>query len=129
MRMIAKFTKEEPVRYISHLDIQRLFGRAFRRTDIPITYSKGFNPHPVLSFAMALPLGQTSSGEYMDIGLDAAVSTEEFIEKCNASLPQGIRILEARMVGDKFPSLMSKVLLADYTIKVPLPEGEIERAV
>ncbi|MBR4019618.1 MAG: TIGR03936 family radical SAM-associated protein [Clostridia bacterium] len=54
MRIIARFNKEDSVRFVSHLDVQRLFQRAFRRADLPVAYSNGFNPHQQLSFATAL---------------------------------------------------------------------------
>ena len=54
MRIIASFYKHEQVMFVSHLDMQRLFQRAFRRADLPLAYSNGFNPHPLLSFATAL---------------------------------------------------------------------------
>ena len=54
MRIIAKLAKGDEVRFVSHLDIQRLLQRAFRRAGIPLAYSQGFNPHPQLSFATAL---------------------------------------------------------------------------
>ena len=54
MRIIVSFYKHEQVMFVSHLDMQRLFQRAFRRADLPLAYSNGFNPHPLLSFATAL---------------------------------------------------------------------------
>ena len=69
MRIIARFEKGEAVRFVSHLDIQRTFQRAFRRANIPLAYSQGFNPHPQLSFATALSLGYTSEAEWFDVKL------------------------------------------------------------
>ena len=54
MRIIARFEKNDSVRFVSHLDVQRLFHRAMRRAGLPIAYSNGFNPHPLMSFATAL---------------------------------------------------------------------------
>lgn len=65
MRIIASFYKHEQVMFVSHLDMQRLFQRAFRRADLPLAYSNGFNPHPLLSFATALSVGYTSDCEYL----------------------------------------------------------------
>ena len=70
MRIIASFYKHDEVRFVSHLDMQRLFQRAFRRAGLPLSYSKGFNPHPLLSFATALSVGYTSECEYFDVFLD-----------------------------------------------------------
>ena len=54
MRIIAKFSKGKEVRFTSHLDVQRLFQRAFRRAQIPVAYSEGFTPPSILSVATAL---------------------------------------------------------------------------
>ena len=56
MRLLMRFLKGPEVRYISHLDMQRLFQRALRRAGLPVGYSQGFHPHMLLSFASAMPL-------------------------------------------------------------------------
>lgn len=97
MQMIirAKFTKLEELKYISHLDLMRLFQRTFRRANIPVKYSEGFNPHPQFSLATALALGVSSNGEYMDVELDTQICPEEFSKRMNEVLPNGIKILKA----------------------------------
>ena len=93
MRIIASFYKHEQVMFVSHLDMQRLFQRAFRRADLPLAYSNGFNPHPLLSFATALSVGYTSDCEYFDVMLTEYVSPAEFERRVNAVLPQGVHIV------------------------------------
>ncbi len=39
MKLRVQFTKEEPVRYISHLDLARVFERALRRAKLPLAMS------------------------------------------------------------------------------------------
>ncbi len=115
--MIVKFRKAGNTCYISHLDLQRLFGRAFRRSGIKISYSRGFNPHPVLSFASALSLGYASDAEYLDIALEEPVNQDEFLQTLNACLPQGIEAVQCRLV-DAYPSLMSQIAMADYSVDI-----------
>lgn len=105
MRIIASFTKLDPVKFVSHLDMQRLFQRAFRRAGLPLAYSQGFNPHPLLSFATALSVGYTSDGEYFDVILSEPVPCEEFISRVNAVLPEGVRIIDAIDAGEFKASL------------------------
>lgn len=121
MTIRAKFTKTSDLIYISHLDLMRLFQRALRRAGIPVKYSEGFNPHPKLSFATALTLGVSSDGEYMDIELDSHVAPQEFIEKINNVLPEGIRILKAEYIKDK-GSIMSLIRWSSYVIEMSLIE-------
>ena len=66
-RIRISFSRGEKVKYISHLDLMRLWERALRRASIPIAYSQGFSPHPKISIAAPLPIGVTSDGEFMDI--------------------------------------------------------------
>lgn len=119
VRLIVRFSKEERVKYISHLDLMRTLQRALRRAEIPVAFSQGFNPHPRLSFASALAVGMTSEGEYMDILLEQDLVPDEFCNRMNKVLPLGIRMLEAIKVSNKIPSLMSIVERADYLIKFP----------
>ncbi|MGL5085822.1 MAG: TIGR03936 family radical SAM-associated protein, partial [Clostridium sp.] len=69
MRYVIKYTKGAGIKFISHLDLMRTIQRIIRRTDIPMKYSKGFNPHMALSIAQPLSVGVYSDGEYMDIVL------------------------------------------------------------
>ena len=116
MTMRFKFKRDEKLRFISHLDQQCLFQRAFRRAEIPMAYSAGYNPHPKLAFSGAMALGMTSEEEYADIGLTEEVTPDDFVEKMNYSLPDGISILEAWEVDNKVPSLMSSVEKSVYQI-------------
>ena len=68
------------LKYISHLDLMRLFERTFNRIDAPIEYSQGFNPKPKISIASPLSLGIESEEEWMDIELLEKVDQEEFIK-------------------------------------------------
>lgn len=92
-RFLIKFTKEGEIRYISHLDLLRVFQRAFRRTDVKLRYSQGFNPHPKISFAMPLSLGFESRGEYVEIETDSAHGPEEIVRELSGSMPRGVRVL------------------------------------
>lgn len=128
--MMAKFTKGEGVRFSSHLDTQRLFQRAMRRAKVPCRFSQGFSPHPVMSFASALPVGAISEGEYVDIALEEEMGTEAFIDAMNAALPAAVRITFARQIEDSFPSLTSLVYAARYRAELSEAKdaaGAVER--
>ena len=100
--------------FVSHLDMQRLFQRAFRRADLPLAYSNGFNPHPLLSFATALSVGYTSDCEYFDVMLSEYVSPAEFKRRVNAVLPQGVHIVDAVDAGEFKASLTPLMRSAEY---------------
>ena len=127
MRIIARFKKAEQVRFISHLDLQRTFQRAFIRAGLPISYSAGFNPHQLLSFATALAVGHMSQAEWFDVRLDEDVSANEFISRVSAVLPDGLEIIEAVEADVTHPSLTAIVCAASYAVKIRIEE-QIDRA-
>lgn len=71
---ILKYSRDERVKYISHLDFVRLFHRTVRRTGMNFMFSNGFNPHPIMMVAQPLSVGVTSDCEYMKVGFDGDYS-------------------------------------------------------
>lgn len=87
------FSKTGRAIYISHLDINRMMTRAVKRAKLPMWYTEGFNPHPYLTFALPLSLGQSSDCEYMDIRIEGDMTNDEIKDRLNAVLPEGVKIL------------------------------------
>ncbi|MBM3252924.1 MAG: DUF2344 domain-containing protein [Candidatus Omnitrophica bacterium] len=87
-----EFTKYSWMRFISHLDLLRLFQRALRRTAIALKFSGGFSPHPLIYFERALKLGVESEGEFVSIVVSEDIPLDEFKKRLNAELPEGIKI-------------------------------------
>ena len=65
----VRFTKHGAIRYIGHLDVMRYFQKTIRRAKINVSYSGGFSPHQIMTFAAPLGVGLESDGDYMDLGL------------------------------------------------------------
>jgi radical SAM-linked protein len=126
MNIRLRFTKGNEVKYISHLDLMRVFQRAIRRTGIPISYSSGFNPHQEISFGAPLSLGVTSNAEYVDFKLTDAMDVEEIQNRLNSSLPEGIRVLAGMELGESPASAMSVVTHARYKIRVNIEDISAE---
>lgn len=120
----VKFERGEEIRYISHLDMQRMVQRILRRGQIPMKYSEGFNPHPKLSFAMALAVGMTSQCEYFDVELETRVEPEVFLQGVNAYSPKGFKVTKAFITDEKLPSLTSLVEESEYRITIPARSEE-----
>ena len=114
MRMIAVYHKGPALKNISHLDVQRTLQRAFRRAGLPLAYSNGFNPHPLLSFATALATGTSSDCEWFDVELAESITPEEFISRVNAVLPEGFALSDALVAPEQFGTLSSKTAAAEY---------------
>ena len=118
MRMIVTFEKGEGIRFIGHLDLMRTMQRALRRSGLPLSFSKGFNPHIRLSFAVPLSVGVVGLRELMDVPLSGEISPEDFSAGLKGVLPPPIQVKDCSLVPDDFPSLMSLVAGADYTIRM-----------
>ena len=88
--MRFKYKKTDELKYIAHLDTLRVFTRAIRRAKLPVAYSQGFNPHPLIAFMMPLSLGFTSNCEYVDIGFESI--PEQLANTLDKALPDGFII-------------------------------------
>lgn len=109
MRMIVVFQKSLALRHIGHLDLMRAMQRALRRSNLPICYSKGFNPHINLSFASPLSVGVVGMHEIMDVPVNEPCEAEVFQKALAAALPPALPVISVRAVEDNFPTLMALV--------------------
>jgi len=126
-----RFSRGQEVKFISHLDLMRLWQRALNRAGIPLAYSEGFNPHPRLSLAAPLAVGVTSEAELMDIILAKPVSPHFFTAAVSQQLPPGIEILQVYPIAPTLPSLQSQVRYAEYKVELETEKGrqDIESAI
>jgi radical SAM-linked protein len=115
-RLRIAFAKGEEIKYISHLDLMRLWERALRRARVPLAYSHGFNPRPKIAVAAPLPVGFTSRGEVMDIVLERRISPYNAAKSLALHLPPGLELLSVEEVYPKLPSLQSQVRAAEYRV-------------
>lgn len=114
-----RFMKTGRAKYISHLDLIRCLQRAVCRAKLLAAYSEGFHPHMQTSFATTLPLGFIGTGELMDLELSEPLPCETVMERLNAVLPEGIRILEA----GKGQLAFKKLAYARYTVRIPCEDA------
>lgn len=126
MRMLVRFGKNARLRFISHLDLQRFLHMALNRTGLPIKYSEGFNPHPLMAFGSALALGWTSEYELLDVRLSAPMGRKKCEEAMRFALPEELPVLEIKLLEDRAPSVMAQVYASDYHISL---SGEAAEAV
>jgi len=120
MRMVLKYSRDGAAKYISHLDMQRAFGRALRRSHIPVEYSNGYNPHIIMSFASPLSVGYATEADYVEVSVadsyDAALAKDDL----NGVLPADIRIKKAFKLTAINKKLMSLNHSASYIIAFTL---------
>lgn len=122
-RVRVQVEKGPPARFVSHLDFQRLLGRALRRGRLPVAMSEGFNPHPRIAFGSALAVGATSDAEYVDFDLSAKMEPEEFARALNTQLPKGFRVVRAGVVPLAGPGLMAVLDTAAYRLGLDFSPG------
>ena len=129
VRILVQFEKTGPARYISHLDLLRCVQRTLKLMDAPMAYTAGFNPHPKLSFAQALPMYMESIGEYFVLELTKPVDFSSFVEDFNRRGYAGIKAVAAREMPREEGNPMAMVRAARYLYPIAGDSGKIRQAV
>lgn len=126
MRIRITFAKTDAMRYTSHLDLHKAWERTFRRARLPLAYSQGFNPHPRLNLASALPLGFTGDCEVIDAWLEENLPLDAVQTALEGSAPPGIRISRIAEVDPRTPALQTELEASEFLITFlePIPDLE-----
>ena len=125
-RLHIRFAAEGPLKYVSHLDLMRVWERVCKRAGLPLATSHGFSPRPKIALAAPLAVGATSEAEWLDVTLTERVDLAETIHGLTAELTPGLRILELRETQLKQPSLQSLLRAVSYDVVVPDPRSPDE---
>ncbi len=121
-----KLTKENEMRYISHLDWQNTIIKMLYRSGLDLCFSQGFNPTPKFSLGIALPIFVESKCEMIDIEIFNKITENELTKKLNSVLPDNIRVLEAIEIEKNMPAIDITVQWAKYSFE-PLKEGILKK--
>lgn len=128
-RVRIRFGVEWPLCYASVLDLGRVWERMLRRAGAPLAYTQGYNPHPRLAFATALPVGYTSAAEVVDVLLADRVDPDDLVEALRRQAPVGLTIGSAEAVPLDAPSLQAVMREARYRVTLRgADRTEVERA-
>lgn len=120
----ALFEKKGNAIWISHLDLMRLFQRAFKRAGLPLKHTQGFNPRPSVSIALPLSVGVESNCELLDFDLDGAtVSNEEICTRLNETLVAGVKVLQVYDDAAKIKHLAFLECNVDLEYDAGIPNG------
>lgn len=130
-RLRLVFAKKKQVKYIGHLDLVLAWERSLRRAQIPLAYSKGFNPRPKIQVASSLPVGTTGSAEIMDIMTTHQVDPAEALACIRPALPVGIELHTVEPILLKAPTLQHLLRQAEYRVMVEtdLPVEELTQQI
>lgn len=107
------FYKKGYAKFVSHLDLMKMFQRIFKIAEVDIAFSQGFNPHPKMSIAYPLPVGNTSDEEYIDIQLNSEPDYEKIVTQINSAMPMDIKITKAWEPKEN----MNLLCFSKYTVK------------
>ena len=123
------FEKTGNAVWMSHLDLMRVFQRAFRRAGLPLVHSRGFNPRPSVSIALPLSVGVESRCELLDFDLEGCeVSCEEIRDRLNDKLVSGVKVLEVYEEARKLKHLayLDCVVTLEYDNGAPEADAVAE---
>lgn len=124
IRIRVLFSKSGDLRFTGHIDLQRLFERALRRSGLPIRYSQGFSPKVRLNLASALPLGYASKAELLDFWMNEPLPLPDINNALDSALPVELNVLEVQEVPNQLPSLQASLIASVFQIQFP-PEIDI----
>ncbi len=136
-RVRIGYSKKGPIRYIGHLDSMHTFFRAFKRANLPVTYTQGFNPRIKCSFSPALPLGFASEVEYIELYLDKKIDISGSVDNLQKELPEGLTVQKMEklpLLGKpgnvKIKAVAYRVNLGQFcrksTVSAPVTREDIE---
>ena len=118
------FEKKGNAIWISHLDLMRLFQRAFKRVGLPLMHTQGYNPRPYVAVALPLSVGVESGCELLDFDLEGeAVPGEQIKARLNGSLVDGVRVLDVLDDGRKIRDLALLECAVDLEYDQGVPTG------
>ncbi len=118
-RLQIRFAAEGPLKYVSHLDLMRVWERVCKRADLPLATSRGFSPRPKIALAAPLAVGATSEAEILDLLLTSRVDLQSTMRDLSAELTPGLQIIDIREGALKQASLQSMLRAACYEVEVP----------
>lgn len=116
------FEKAGSAIWISHLDLMRLFQRAFKRAGLALKHTQGYNPRPSVSIALPLSVGVESRCELLDFELEGErVPNDQILEGLNRSLVEGVRVLDVYDEAAKIKhlALLRCCVMLEYDAGIP----------
>lgn len=111
-----KFTKTGSMQYISHLDLQRNFARVLTRAGIPVWYTKGFNPHAKIVFALPLSIGAQSVCEFVDLRIERDMPCQEIMARLNSEMTDEMQVIDAYVPASD--TAFADIMWAEYDIRI-----------
>ena len=126
-KYLLRFSKQGNMRFISHLDLGRLFRRAIKKSEIDIAFSNGYNPHEKMNIVQPLSLGFESKSEYLEITTLSPNDPSMIVRLLNTSMPAGIEFYDCKEIDSSINNMSVKTEAALYSVYVKGSPEEYER--
>ncbi len=123
-RIRVQYTKGHELRFIGHLDMQRLWERLLRRSGLPIRYTQGYHPRARLNLASALPLGFISDAELLDFWMNEPLPLDDIRERLSAATPPGLTIVSVQDVDLREDALQVQMTASEFKVSFFDPQDE-----
>jgi radical SAM family uncharacterized protein/radical SAM-linked protein len=122
------FAKVGPITFISHLDLQKVMARVFKRAELETLLSEGYNVRPLLSFGPALALGISSMCEAFDVRVpEAWTDFDDVLKRLRTHAEPGLLFHSIEPLTNKTPSIQDQA--EAFTYFVPVRNAEQGRHV
>ena len=126
MKIRIKYAKTGVLRYIGHLDVMRYYQKAIRRAGLDVTYSQGYSPHQLITFAAPLGLGVTSEGGYFDAEMNTVTTSVDMVARLNETMVQGMEVKDIVALKEGAKTAMAVVAGSGYVIRMREGYGDIQ---
>jgi radical SAM-linked protein len=123
-RIRVQYTKGHELRFIGHLDMQRLWERLLRRSGLPIRYSQGYHPRARLNLASALPLGFISDAELLDFWMNEPRPLNEIRTRLTVAAPPGLTIVSVQDIDMREDALQVQMTASEFKVSFFDPQDE-----
>lgn len=111
----VRFRKNGDLRFVSHHDLMHVIERMFRRADLRLAVTQGFNPHPKMTFALSLALGVAGLNEVLEFETVESIPAEEVQRRMQRQCPPGLEIVSVRAIEFRTSALVRR---ARYRVKI-----------
>ncbi|OGS33166.1 MAG: hypothetical protein A2474_01480 [Elusimicrobia bacterium RIFOXYC2_FULL_34_12] len=118
-KLRVKYSKGEPLRFISHLEVVSAIRQSVRRADLPVCFSEGFSPQPKISFGPPLAVGYTSNCEIFDMEVESRIDVEIAKKRLKESTPKYLDVISVLAVPIDVKAMELFINVSKYSILMP----------
>lgn len=118
-RLRITFARNGATKYLSHLELMNAWERTFRRAGWKLAYSGGFNPHPRISFAAALPVGVACEADLIDVEVEVPRDPAAALAELVTQLPPGLEARSIEELPEGGAPVQRALRAAEYEVQCP----------